>query len=252
MTAGIYKLTGPNGKCYIGQSVNLEKRLMSYSRCACSSQPKIYRAIKKYGWSSFKVEYLHVVNPSLDDKISILNKLEIEYIREYDSATNGYNLQLGGLNGLHSEETKFKMSQFSKGIPKTKESIRKRVEKVTGRKHTDEAKAKISISLLNQTQEMKDKRAKSGIGRVASEETLIKLSNSRKNHPRKMEIIEGMNAKARKPVLQFDLDGNFIKEWEGSTTIGRELNLKRWDIGLCCHNKKKDYNGFIWKFKAQQ
>jgi len=49
MSAGIYKLTSPSGKCYIGQSVNLEKRILSYARRDCVFQTKIYNAICKYG-----------------------------------------------------------------------------------------------------------------------------------------------------------------------------------------------------------
>lgn len=48
MSMGIYRLISPSGKSYIGQSVNLEKRILAYARCDCALQTKIYRAIKKY------------------------------------------------------------------------------------------------------------------------------------------------------------------------------------------------------------
>lgn len=56
--AGIYKLTSPNGKCYIGQSIQLEIRFISYRNAHCKKQAHLYNAIKKYGWDNFKVEIL--------------------------------------------------------------------------------------------------------------------------------------------------------------------------------------------------
>ncbi len=32
---GIYKITSPSGKVYIGQSVDIEKRFKTYLRCSC-------------------------------------------------------------------------------------------------------------------------------------------------------------------------------------------------------------------------
>lgn len=56
-----------------------------------------------------------------------------------------------------------------------------------------------------------------------------------------------------KPVLQFDLQNNFIKEWESakeaSISIGRP---KSDDIGACCRGRQKTAFGFIWKFKLEQ
>lgn len=46
---GIYKLTSPSGKSYVGQSINIEKRLNRYRIMQCNGQPGIFRAIKKYG-----------------------------------------------------------------------------------------------------------------------------------------------------------------------------------------------------------
>lgn len=144
------------------------------------------------------------------------------------------------------------MSLISKGIPKTKESIRKRVEKVLGRKHTEEAKRKISIASLNQSQESRDKRIKTCTGKKASEETKLKLSEIMKNRPQKMDIIRLMHEKTRKPVLQFDLNGNFIKEWYSMMDAIRETGISKHYIQLCCNNKKENHNGFIWKFKEKE
>lgn len=57
-------------------------------------------------------------------------------------------------------------------------------------------------------------------------------------------------AKILKPVLQYDKQGNFIKEWssakEAVTAMGKPESS---DIGRCCRGKAKSAFGFIWKFK---
>jgi hypothetical protein len=46
---GIYKITSPSKKVYIGQSVNIEKRKYFYEIGNCKKQIKLYNSIKKYG-----------------------------------------------------------------------------------------------------------------------------------------------------------------------------------------------------------
>ena len=46
---GIYKITSPSGKIYIGQSKNIEKRFKAYYKKLGKNQPRLYRSFKKYG-----------------------------------------------------------------------------------------------------------------------------------------------------------------------------------------------------------
>ena len=50
-----------------------------------------------------------------------------------------------------------------------------------------------------------------------------------------------------KPILQFDLNGNFIKEWE-SIKKAKDW-LGKGDIHSCCIGKQKTAGGFVWKYK---
>ena len=52
-----------------------------------------------------------------------------------------------------------------------------------------------------------------------------------------------------KPILQYDLQNNFIKEWSSATEAGKFLNKKNSAISECCNNKRKSAYNFIWKFK---
>jgi hypothetical protein len=55
--------------------------------------------------------------------------------------------------------------------------------------------------------------------------------------------------KTSKPILQYDLDGNFIKEWESISECARILNLNKSGISQVCTGRVKTCAGFIWKFK---
>lgn len=49
-----------------------------------------------------------------------------------------------------------------------------------------------------------------------------------------------------KSVTQYDMNGNFIKQWE-SARLAQE-NLKISHIIECCRNKRKSSGGYIWKY----
>jgi len=54
---------------------------------------------------------------------------------------------------------------------------------------------------------------------------------------------------SKNPILQYDKQGNFIKEWIGATDAGRELGCNSQHIYTCCNGKRKTHYGFIWKYK---
>lgn len=59
----------------------------------------------------------------------------------------------------------------------------------------------------------------------------------------------GKNSASSKPILQYDLDGNFIREFDCAYDVVREMGLSQSKISLVCNGKRKKTGGFIWKFK---
>jgi group I intron endonuclease len=107
MITGIYRITSPSGKSYIGQSVNVEKRLSKYRNYGTTAQPAIHRSLLKYGFENHTVEVLQECSQSE------LNDYEEYYIDYYNTVSpNGYNLATGGGQSAHSDETKAKMSEI--------------------------------------------------------------------------------------------------------------------------------------------
>lgn len=105
---GIYKITNIiNGKVYIGQSVDINKRLIRH-RCNGSAnrnyvpQSHLYRAMHKYGIDKFRFEVLE------ECPKSELNSRERYYINKYNStnARFGYNESPGGEGGTRVDRAK--------------------------------------------------------------------------------------------------------------------------------------------------
>ena len=89
MSVGIYKIENlVNGKIYIGQSIHIEQRWKEH--CRLSNNSLISQAIQKYGKEKFSFQILKEV-----DDINLLNQIEADYIRQFNSLVpNGYNIVL--------------------------------------------------------------------------------------------------------------------------------------------------------------
>lgn len=71
---------------------------------------------------------------------------------------------------------------------------------------------------------------------------LIKISQKRID--RMYELVE----KKKKRVKQYDLNGNFIQEWENIREAGRQLKINQSHIVKCCKKKVKQTGGFKWEY----
>ena len=199
---GIYKIINPSGKVYIGQSINLEKRLRCYQQGASTSQRKIYRSIKKYGWDSHAWEILEECEESQ------LNERERYYQEFYKSVEYGLNCKYtetydktGKLSEetkrligdrhrgkITSEEHKQKLSKFFKGKPgkKLSEEVKMKMRKPKPPRSKEHCK-KLSECRKGKalTEEHKKKQSEALKGIVRSEETKKKLSEKAKQRMKK-------------------------------------------------------------------
>lgn len=57
--------------------------------------------------------------------------------------------------------------------------------------------------------------------------------------------------KGRKVILQYDLNGKFIKEWESVGSILIELKSKAPNISKSCKNPNHQIRGFLWRYKTE-
>jgi group I intron endonuclease len=84
---GIYKITNPDGKVYIGQSNNIAKRFKNHKQLS-ESKSKIYKSFKEFGYDN------HVFEIIEECDISQLIIRESFYQTQYNSIKNGLNNSL--------------------------------------------------------------------------------------------------------------------------------------------------------------
>jgi len=178
MIIGIYKISNKvNGKVYIGQSWNIEKRFKEHRKRELNNHLK--NAFNKYEIENFSFEIIMTFkNGPFTQKY--LDKFEDYYIKFYDSMNSkkGYNKREGGSNGKMSKESKIKIGNASRGEKNAN----------YGKKFSKETLFKMRIAKLGikQSEELKIKRGiyKKGkdnphYGIIRSDETKYKIKISR-------------------------------------------------------------------------
>lgn len=125
MNIGIYSLTNRNnGKRYIGQSRNLQKRKTTHEWLLRNHRH--FNIHLQRAWDSGDRFDFEILEECTKEE---LNEKEIEWIKKLDTMRCGYNLCEGGeaTDGYHfTEEQKEKISKANKGRKTTEETIQKR------------------------------------------------------------------------------------------------------------------------------
>ena len=137
---GIYKITSPSGRVYIGQSNNIERRWWYYKGGYSTTQPLLNKSFNKYGINKHKFEVVEICD---EDKLNILERKWQDY---YDVLNGGLNCILTETNEkpkVMSEETKKKISEANKG---DKNYMYGRKAWNNGLKHSEETRRKMSES----------------------------------------------------------------------------------------------------------
>jgi group I intron endonuclease len=220
---GIYKITNPKGKVYIGQSVDIERRFLKYQYVNTQSkQPRIYNSIKKYGWKN------HIFEIIEECPIGLLDERELYWGENFKVLEeDGLNCRLGNGKGNLRKETKEKIGNAN-----------------IGKKRTQEQKNKISLSKIG------GKGYPKGIKRpIEFGENLSKLLKGKSKNTKGIPKPKGFNSHLSKSIQQFTLDNILIREWDSLNHASKTLNIDITGISKCANGKFKSSYGFIWKFK---
>ena len=106
MTCGIYKIENKiNGKLYIGQSVNIEKRWNNHKSHIYAENSLLHQDIQVYGIENFELSVIEECS-----KDELFDK-EIFWIDYYNTYNNGYNKTIGG-SGMRCYGKKITKSQI--------------------------------------------------------------------------------------------------------------------------------------------
>jgi len=250
----IYKITNPIGKVYIGLTSNVKRRKAAYKGLECKSQALLYKSINKYGWVNHDFEII-------DELICLFKEAkskEMFWIRSYMCNENkwrmgvGLNLTDGGGGSIGrplSEEAKLRIGNINNKY-----------------RHTEEAKNKIRLSLVGQNRNHKGQSA--GVlnkmqeinrnrvyptGQKQSPETIekrmVQIRGVKYTGDKLDRLRERVVKSCAVPVIQYDLQGNIVKEYPLVKYAISESGVGRTEIYRVLSGKKKQSKGFIFKYK---
>ena len=72
------------------------------------------------------------------------------------------------------------------------------------------------------------------------------------NKNRKIEVLERQSENSGRKVFQYDLNGNFIKEYRSTRNAANELNTNHANISRCCNGEYKHTMGFIFSYEKKK
>ena len=160
----------------------------------------------------------------------------------------------GRTNIIVSEETKSKISETKKSQnlhnphnQETKNKLRKinqgENNPFFGKNHTEEVKEEQSLRVSGTNHPM--------WGKKHSEETIQKIRD-RRNVAVDQDKMTQLSKENSKSVLQFNLDGEFVKEFFSIKDAAIETGCSESIIGKCCRGVIKKPRKYIFKFKNQE
>lgn len=213
----VYKHTTPNNKVYIGiTSQQVDKRWGKNGKGY--KKQLFYRAILKYGWNNIKHEILftHLSKEEAFQK-------EIDLIAEYkaNNVNYGYNISNGG-DGIGDDYSYLcvPIDMYDK-----QGNLLKSFKSIT------EAEEKTNCSSINQYIRGKNKTSGGFVWRYSTD-SFDKYS---------------CNNEVIRSVIQYDMDGNVIAEYNSIAHAERVTKNK--GIKNCITGQHKTSGGFIWRYK---
>jgi len=191
MSKGVYCLTFPNGKKYVGigcgvsRNATIENRWSNYRTLKCKDQPKLYNALVKYGSNNIKYEIILETDDIDNAKRSEMYLIDVWNLQDDEF---GYNLTQGG-DGNCIKRTPEQIERNRNARLGYYRRLKEQGLKPprTGKKHSEETKRVLS----EQHKGMKyssETNAKKGLkgelnpfyGKRLSEETKRKISETKK------------------------------------------------------------------------
>ena len=229
----IYKITSPSGKVYIGQSKNVQRRLKDY-RCANSivRQNIIYNSIMKYGFDKHIVEILY---KELTPEEA--NSIEIQEITKFKSLGISMNVSEGGQKVAYTRNKPIVKCDLNGNFLKQYNNIVEAAEEIKSPPNS------LSAVTRNKTFYHKGFLFIHAKDWYRGERPVWKANLI--NH-----------STVSKRVYQFDLEGNFIRDYASSEEAGRILGIKATSISAVLRKKVHrcqkwlfSYNKSIAKYK---
>lgn len=245
--SGIYLIKNlVNEKIYVGSSVNLFNRYKEHFRLLKKGTHHNYylqQSWNKYGDGSFYFDVLEVVT----DKNRLIER-EQYWMDLYNVEENGYNMNPTAGSQLGRKNPEDDREKFMYCQPKNRPIVQIDMNGEFIKEwfsHGEIAKT-LGVGLRVVRSRLAGNKGNmifNSFFIYKDEYTLEKLK----------ECISNKDKTTRRnrngcKVLQFDLLGNLIKEWDSMIQISNELNISTYNITQCCKGNKISIGGFKWKY----
>lgn len=211
------------GKCYVGQTwQRLQQRW--YNHCTTSHCVKLRNAIFAYGKDAFVLTLLTVCSSQQE-----LDAAEKYWIDFFNSIEDGYNLKEGGGRGRHALST-----------------IEKITKALTGRKHSEVTRAKMSTSRLKLLSDLTVRQKLQNTLATRNKDPAFreKSAQARRGHRYTTpETLRNAHEKEWKPVM--DQFGNW---YPSLSAAARAVGSYPSSVGATCQGYHKSCKGYQFRY----
>ena len=252
--SGIYIIRNKiTGDCYVGQSISIKRRLREHKRLLRENKEKyrngestiLQKAWNKYGEENFEFDYLEHCDKN------ILNEREVYWIKTLQCNRikygKGYNLNDGG-TGVGNKDKNTPNNLKGTIIVNNGE-----IQKYINPEDLDYYESlgykrglaqKNIEKLKNADRKIRRGKDHHNYNKTWSEEAREKFNNTIKNRTNKP-------SDKRKPVIQYDLENNYIEKYISITEASGKTGIHQGSIVNCCKHKVHTAGGFKWRYENE-
>ena len=234
---GIYQIKNIiNNKIYVGSTKYFYGRFKQHINELIKNKHAnryLQNSFNKYGENNFEFSILEIIDN--EDELISREQYWIDSLNSINP-TIGYNMMpnAGRNSGIkRTEETKKKLSESKMGSKNP----------MYHKEVSDETRKRLSEALLNMPEDKKKEMLKKRGQKLSESLKGRKLSDKSKQKMRdkKLGIILSDEQKLKiknansKKIVQIDLQGTFINEWNSMIDVQRELGYDTGVISKCCN-----------------
>ncbi|SDS18052.1 group I intron endonuclease [Polaribacter sp. KT25b] len=210
----IYKAENTqNGYVYVGATKkSVECRQKDHFKKSKKGKSYTFQnAIATYGADAFKWEEIDTAITTNE-----LAKKEKEYILEYNSKEQGYNSDSGG--GIQKTVYQY---DILRGV------------------------------LVNKYSNLTDASATIGLNKQNLSKVCLSVNKASKGFYWTYDYVERfipLEDKRKKKVHQYNIQGEFINEFESVSEASKQTRINKSCIAKVCRGERKSSGGYLWKF----